>query len=84
MCLLSVHGRDGIDGRFGDGLAVVFYFVGIDGARFKRPVEPGDQLILHTAMDRARAGIYKFNVKATVDDEVACEAVLMCTRRQVS
>ena len=62
----------------------VFYFVGIDGARFKRPVEPGDQLILHTAMDRARAGIYKFNVKATVDDEVACEAVLMCTRRQVS
>ena len=62
----------------------VFYFVGIDGARFKRPVEPGDPLILHTAMDRARAGIYKFNVKATVDDEVACEAVLMCTRRQVS
>ena len=61
----------------------VFYFVGIDGARFKRPVEPGDQLILHAAIDRARAGIYRFNCKATVGDEVACEAAIMCTMRDV-
>ena len=61
----------------------VFYFVGIDGARFKRPVEPGDQLILHATMDRNRAGIYRFNCKATVGDEVACEAAIMCTMRNV-
>lgn len=61
----------------------VFYFVGIDGARFKRPVEPGDQLILHASLDRVRAGIYKFNCKATVDDDLACEASLMCTMRKV-
>ena len=61
----------------------VFYFVGIDGARFKRPVEPGDHLILHAAIDRARAGIYRFNCKAMVGDEVACEAAIMCTMRDV-
>ena len=61
----------------------VFYFVGIDGARFKRPVEPGDQLILHAALDRARAGIYRFNCKAMVGDEMACEAAIMCTMRNV-
>ena len=61
----------------------IYYFVGIDGARFKRPVEPGDQLILHAALDRARAGIYRFNCKATVGDEVACEAAIMCTMRDV-
>ena len=42
----------------------VFYFAGIDGARFKRPVEPGDQLILEAELDRARAGIYKFKARA--------------------
>ncbi len=61
----------------------VFYFVGIDGARFKRPVEPGDQLLLHSNIDRVRAGIYRFNVKATVGDDLACEASLMCTMRHV-
>ena len=61
----------------------MFYFVGIDGARFKRPVEPGDQLVLHAALDRARAGIYRFNCKAMVGEEVACEAAIMCTMRDV-
>ncbi len=61
----------------------VFYFAGIDGARFKRPVEPGDQLMLDVSLDRARAGIYKFNAKALVDGEVVCEASLMCTKRTV-
>jgi 3-hydroxyacyl-[acyl-carrier-protein] dehydratase len=61
----------------------VFYFVGIDGARFKRPVEPGDQLVLHGTIERARALLYRFNCKATVDDEVACEAAVMCTMREV-
>ena len=62
----------------------VFYFAGIDGARFKRPVEPGDQLILEAELDRARAGIYKFKARAKVGDEVACEAELMCTMRRIS
>ena len=61
----------------------VFYFVGIDGARFKRPVEPGDQLILHARLDRTRAGIYRYDAKATVGDDVACEAAIMCTMRSV-
>ncbi|HEY1102172.1 MAG TPA: 3-hydroxyacyl-ACP dehydratase FabZ [Burkholderiaceae bacterium] len=62
----------------------VFYFVGIDGARFKRPVEPGDQLILDVALDRVRAGIYKFKAQARVDGEIAAEAELMCTRRSIA
>lgn len=61
----------------------VFYFVGLDAVRFKRPVEPGDQLILHAAFDRGRARVYRFNCKATVDDELACEATVMCTMRDV-
>ena len=61
----------------------VFYFVGIDGARFKRPVEPGDQLVLHAAMDRSRGGIYKFKCHADVDGEVAAEAEILCTMRKV-
>ena len=62
----------------------VFYFAGIDNARFKRPVEPGDTLVLHSAIDRVRGGVYKFACKATVGDEVVCEASLMCTMRRVA
>ncbi len=61
----------------------IYYFVGIDGARFKRPVEPGDQLHLEITIDRVRAGIWKFKGVARVGDEVACEAELMCTMRAV-
>lgn len=61
----------------------VVYFVGIDGARFKRPVEPGDQLILEAQIDRSKAGIYRYKTRATVDGELAVEADLMCTMRKV-
>ena len=61
----------------------VFYFVGVDGARFKRPVVPGDQLILHGHIERSRALVYRFNCSATVDGEVAAEATVMCTMREV-
>ena len=61
----------------------VVYFVGIDGARFKRPVEPGDQLVLTITIDRVRGGIWKFKGVASVGEEVACEAELMCTMRAV-
>ncbi|WP_266005841.1 3-hydroxyacyl-ACP dehydratase FabZ [Paucibacter sp. PLA-PC-4] len=61
----------------------VCYFAGIDGARFKRPVEPGDQLVLDVTLDRAKASIYKFTGKVWVGDELACEAELMCTMRRI-
>jgi 3-hydroxyacyl-[acyl-carrier-protein] dehydratase len=61
----------------------VFYFAGIDCARFKRPVEPGDQLILDVSLDRAKAGIYKFSSHASVGNDIAAEAALMCTMRKV-
>lgn len=62
----------------------VYYFAGIDGARFKRPVEPGDQLILDVTLDRAKAGIFKFTAKAFVGTELAVEAELMCTVRTLA
>ena len=62
----------------------VFYFAGIDGARFKRPVEPGDQLTLEVTLDRTRSGVYKFKAQAKVGDELAVEADLMCTMRKIA
>ncbi len=62
----------------------VVYFVGIDGARFKRVVEPGDQLILEASIDRAKGGIYKYKTRASVSGETAVEAELMCTMRKVA
>jgi len=59
----------------------LFYFAGIDGARFKRPVEPGDQLIMEVSLSRMKAGIFKFAAQARVDGVLACEAELMCTVR---
>ena len=61
----------------------VFYFTGIDSARFKRPVSPGDQLMLHVNLDRMKAGFVKFTSEARVAGEVAAEAGLMCTMRRV-
>jgi 3-hydroxyacyl-[acyl-carrier-protein] dehydratase len=61
----------------------VIYFVGIDGARFKRPVVPGDQLRMEASILRVVRGIWKFAAKATVDGQVACEAELMCTLKQL-
>ena len=62
----------------------VYYFAGIDGARFKRPVEPGDQLILEVELLRMKAGIFKFGARALVDGELATEAELMCTMRAIA
>jgi len=61
----------------------LYYFVGIDNARFKRVVEPGDQLILESRIERAKAGIYKYAARALVGDELAVEAQLMCAVRKV-
>jgi 3-hydroxyacyl-[acyl-carrier-protein] dehydratase len=62
----------------------VYYFAGIDGARFKRPVEPGDQLILEVELLRMKAGIFKFGARALVGADVATEAELMCTMRAIA
>jgi 3-hydroxyacyl-[acyl-carrier-protein] dehydratase len=61
----------------------VYYFAGIDGARFKRVVEPGDQLTLIVSLDRMKAGIFKFKARAQVGEELAVEAELMCTMRTI-
>ena len=59
----------------------VYYFAGIDGARFKKPVLPGDQLVMVATYQRERAGVYKFHVEATVDGELAAEADITCAVR---
>lgn len=61
----------------------VYYFAGIDGARFKRPVEPGDQLVLNVELLRMKAGIFKFKASATVEGELAVEAELTCAMRTI-
>ena len=62
----------------------LYYFVGIDGARFKKPVMPGDQLHLHAQVDRCVRGIWKFKTHATVNDIVVTEADLMCTLKEMA
>jgi 3-hydroxyacyl-[acyl-carrier-protein] dehydratase len=54
-----------------------FYFVGIDGARFRRPVEPGDRLVLKARLERAIRGIWKFSTVAEVDGAEAASATMM-------
>jgi len=62
----------------------VYYFAGIDSARFKRPVEPGDQLIMDLTLDRMKAGIFKFTGVTRVQGNIVCQAELMCTMRSIS
>lgn len=61
----------------------LYYFAGIDNARFKRVVEPGDQLTLEVDIDRVRSGIWKYKARAKVGEELAVEADLLCTLRKV-
>ena len=61
----------------------VYYFVGIDGVRFKKPVMAGDQLILKVAIERQIKGLWKYSARAEVDGQLVTEAKLMCTARNV-
>ena len=61
----------------------VYYFAGIDNARFKKPVNPGDQIILHVEIDRVLKGIWKYSGKATVDNEIVAEANMMCILKEI-
>ncbi|MBP6636879.1 MAG: 3-hydroxyacyl-ACP dehydratase FabZ [Sulfuritalea sp.] len=59
----------------------VYYFVGIDNARFKKPVGPGDQLLIEVTLAASKRGIWKFSGVARVDGQVASEADLICAVR---
>ncbi len=61
----------------------IYYLVGIDKARFKRPVEPGDQLIIKTKIIRKVKRVWLFEGSAYVDDNLCCSAELMCTYKDV-
>jgi len=61
----------------------LYYFVGIDKARFKRIVEPGDQLTLEVHLGKVRQGIWRFSGKAHVYGEIAATADIMCTARDL-
>jgi len=61
----------------------LYYYVGIDNARFKRPVVPGDVLELEVKLERSLRGIGKFNCVARVDGQTVAEATIMCTVRPV-
>jgi len=62
---------------------VLYYFVGIDKARFKQPVMPGDQLKLEVEVIRVIHSVWKFHASATVDGEVVASAELMCAARKL-
>ncbi|QKJ67845.1 MULTISPECIES: 3-hydroxyacyl-ACP dehydratase FabZ [Deefgea] len=62
----------------------ILFYAGIDNARFKRQVVPGDQLILKAEIVASKRGIWKYVAKAYVGDELACEADLMCAQREVT
>ncbi len=61
----------------------LYFFIGIDNARFKKPVKPGDQLVLTVKIVRHMHGIWKYTAKAEVDGQVVCEADLMCAKRDI-
>lgn len=61
----------------------VYYFVGIDGARFKKPVSPGDRLMLEVSILANKRGLWKFAGRALVDGQLAAEAELLCTVRNI-
>lgn len=61
----------------------IYYFVGIDNARFRRPVEPGDQLRIEVKLLRSSRGIWKLRSDATVDGEVVASGDLMGAMREI-
>lgn len=62
----------------------LYYYAGIDKARFKRPVVPGDQLELEVTIIGSKRGIWRFSCAARVDTVLVAEAEILCTRRSVN
>ena len=61
----------------------VYYFAGIDSARFKKPVSPGDQIVLNVKIDRILKGIWKYSGVASVDGNIVAEAQMMCILKAI-
>ena len=61
----------------------VYYFAGIDSARFKKPVSPGDQIILNVKIVRILKGIWKYSGIATVGNDIVAEASMMCILKEI-
>lgn len=61
----------------------LYYFVGIDKARFKKPVEPGDQVELKVTLLKRKRTMWKFDAVALVDGKVVCSAELMCSKQNI-
>ena len=76
--ILSLKSMDTLPGE-----GSVYYFVGIDKARFKRPVEPGDQLTIKVSIKRKMKGIWRFESEAYVGEAMCCSAELMCTYKDI-
>lgn len=76
-CLLGIWSAEG-----GMEAGTLYYFLGIDHARFKRPVSPGDQLMLHVTLKTSKRGIWKFAAEARVAGVIVCEAEIMATARK--
>ncbi len=66
------------------GFRSLYYLVGVDNARFKRPVGPGDQLILEVVLDRAKRGVGKFSAQAKVDGKLVASAEIMCAKQEIT
>jgi 3-hydroxyacyl-[acyl-carrier-protein] dehydratase len=60
---------------------IAYYLVGVDGARFRRPVVPGDQLRMEVTADKLSRSICKYTAVAKVEDQIAAEAKIMCAVR---
>jgi len=61
----------------------LYYFVGVDKARFKQPVEPGDQMILEVEVLRTMRGVWKFRGEAKVEGKIVASAEMMCAEREI-
>ena len=61
----------------------LYFFVGIDNCRFKKPVVPGDVLNLNVSIEKVRGGVWKYNGIATVEDNTCAQAELMCALRKI-
>ena len=61
----------------------LYFFVGIDNCRFKKPVVPGDVLNLNVTIEKVRGGVWKYNGIATVEDNICAQADLMCALRKI-
>lgn len=81
--LLAFNTRDHLPESAQPGESSLFFLVGVDKAKFKRPVEPGDALIVTASLVRNMRGIWMFTAEARVNGRVAASADIRCTMKDV-